>query len=84
MIHVVGMAPLMMHHAYTNYGGGGSGNLQQMQGPPQQLHLQQHPLQPHWNNHTAQKRSKYYQNQSDKNRKKKIIFTSDFDSSAAK
>lgn len=38
----VGMAPLMMHHAYTNYGGGGSGNMQQMQGPPQQQHLQQH------------------------------------------
>lgn len=69
MIHVVNMAPLMMHHTYTSYGGGGSGNLQQMQGPPQQLHLQQHQLQPHWNNHTAQKRSKY-QNQS--NKKKKI------------
>lgn len=54
------MAPLMMHHAYTNYGGGGSGNMQQMQGPPQQLHLQQHQLQQHWNNHTVQKRSKYH------------------------
>lgn len=58
MIYVVGMAPLMMHHAYTNFGGGGS-NIQQMQGPPQQLHLQQHQLQQQWN-HTAQKRSKYY------------------------
>lgn len=58
MIYVVGMAPIVMHHAYTNYGGGGGGNMQQMQGPPQ-LHLQQHQLQPHWNNHTAQKRSKY-------------------------
>jgi len=57
---VVGMAPLMMHHAYTNYGGGGSGNMQQMQGPSQQLHLQQHQLQQHWNNHNVQKRSKYY------------------------
>lgn len=60
MIYVVGMAPLMMHHAYTNYGGGGSGNIQQMQGLPQQLHLQQQQLQQHWNNHTTQKRSKYY------------------------
>lgn len=63
MIYVVGMAPLMMHHAYTNYGGGGS-NMQQIQGPSQQLHLQQHPLQQHWNNH---KRSKYhYQIKSEK------------------
>lgn len=58
MIYVVAMAPLMMHHAYTNFGGGGSGNMQQIQGPPQQLHLQQHQLQ-QWNNH-IQKRSKYY------------------------
>lgn len=49
----------MMHPAYTNYGGGGSGNMQQMQGP-QQLHLPQRQLQQHWNNHIGQKRSKYY------------------------
>lgn len=60
------MPPLLMHHAYTNYGGGGSGNMQQIQGPPQQLHLQQHQLQQHWNNNTVQKRSKYhYQIKSD-------------------
>ena len=53
------MPPLLMHPAYTNYGGGGSGNMQQIQAPPQQLHLQQHPLQ-HWNNNTIQKRSKYH------------------------
>lgn len=58
MKHVVGMAPVMMHHAYANYGGGGSGNAQQMQGPQQQLH-QQHQIQPQWNNH-AHKRSKYF------------------------
>lgn len=57
---VVGMPPLLMHHAYTNYGGGGSGNMQQIQAPPQQLHLQQHQLQQHWNNNTVQKRSKYH------------------------
>lgn len=61
------MAPLMMHHAYTNYGGGGSGNMQQIQGPSQPLHLQQHQLQQHWNNHSIQKRSKYhYQIKSEK------------------
>lgn len=54
------MPPLLMHHAYTNYGGGGSGNMQQIQAPPQQLHLQQHQLQQHWNNNTVQKRSKYH------------------------
>jgi hypothetical protein len=66
-VYVVGMAPLMMHHSYTNYGGGGSGNMQQMQLHVQQqqpLHLQHHQMQPLWNNHshTTQKRSKYYRN----------------------
>lgn len=64
------MPPLLMHHAYTNYGGGGSGNMQQIQAPPQQLHLQQHQLQQHWNNNTVQKRSKYhYPIKSDESRK---------------
>lgn len=58
------MAPLMMQHAYTNYGGGGSGNLQQMQlhaQQQQQLHLQQQQMQQVWNSHAvATKRSKYY------------------------
>ncbi|CAG5102202.1 Protein of unknown function [Cotesia congregata] len=53
----VSMASLMMPHAYSNYGGSGSGNLQQMQGPPQQLHLQQHQMQQHWNNNTTQRRN---------------------------
>lgn len=74
-VYVVGMAPLMMHHAYSNYGGGGSGNMQQMQlhvQQQQQLHLQHHQMQPLWNNHshTTQKRSKYYRNRSDKSSKK--------------
>lgn len=63
-VYVVGMAPLMMHHAYSHYGGGGNGNMQQMQLHVQQqqpLHLQHHQMQPIWNNsHTTQKRSKYY------------------------
>jgi len=56
VIYVVGMAPLMMHHAYTNYGGGGS-NIQQIQAPPQQLQHIPHQIQ-QWNN-SLQKRSKY-------------------------
>lgn len=50
------MAPLMMHHAFPNFPGGGNGN---MQGQQQQLHVTQHQLPPHWNNHTIQKRSNY-------------------------
>lgn len=64
-VYVVGMAPLMMHHAqFANYGGGGSGNVQQMLHIQQHqpLQVQHHQMQPLWNNHshTTQKRSKYY------------------------
>lgn len=64
-IYIVGMAPLMMHHAYGNYGGGGN-SMQQMQlhvQQQQQLHLQHHQIPSLWNNHGIPKRSNYYQYQ---------------------